>query len=606
MKAGRSLLSFGGGDSVGYTSYDFQTNAAMPDRIINWPAPLGPNAFLSSMITMAASMPAPDYADRGTHGAIALGQGSSREWLPITADVWRSIEPERAGFCDLEHLSDGRIIFVTHASDRMLITREGSPGTGDFTTTSIPGGEAGLWGRIAVGENDYVHVIWTYQNTDAQAHILKYSRSTDGGATWDVPVDLTGAGSVTAINLRGVTGGDAYAIHANGPNVVVWYQSQSVQIIQLRSRDNGTTWDGNDAILVAQPSYQRMYTVHDNPDSIYWPDPLISSDTAIGFRSDTTPAPGSSFDLMVDADGRVHGVYPVYPTYLVRYFLNGGDTTAQTFLSGIIYQADFNYEDVSFVYFDERDGTASRQVLPLPAGIANPNAFLDDRAYTSGFARWPNLGRDATGGIYLVYTSGAEGDVITATPAGGSEGTFYYGHTYVTWSPDGMKWSDPQNLSPNGVDAQYATLADMIDDELHISYQADKFPGDFLTSSGTNGSGLHPESNSNCEVLILPRNNLNTIGVDIGLAFHGVEVSVAPSPARARAQVFWTIPRTTPVSVVLFNSLGIEVRHVVTRVVMEPGQHWASIDIRDLPPGTYFARLSAGDGIVTAPFRIVR
>jgi len=579
----------------------------MPDRIINWPAPTGENGFLSTMIAMAATSAAPAWDDRGTYGAIAINSGSGIEWLPITIDRWRRIESERTGFCDIDHLADSSVVFVSHAGNRVLFSRESRPGTGEFTTVDVPGADRGLWARVAVGANDYVHVIWTYQNTEPEFHILRYARSTDGGATWETPVDLTGAGSVLGQTIRGVQGGDGYAIDANGPHVVVWYQTQNVDIIQLRSRDNGSLWSIDDAIFVSQVSYQRRYSTHTVPDSVYWADPEISADTAVGFRSDTAAAPGSSFDVMVETDGRVRGVYPVYPTYLTRYYLNGQDTTAPTYLTGTIYQADFSYTDVAFVYFTELDGQGSRSIVPLPSGLSNPNMFLQPRSYSHGFGRWPNLGRDAAGNLYVVYTSGAEGDVVTGTPAGATEErTYYRGHTYITWTPDGAVWAEPQNLTPNGVDAQFATLADVVDDELHITYQADTYPGDYLTSSGTNGSTLHPSIESNHEILLFPIENLNTIGVDGGSSYTAATVRVLPNPVGQRATVEWTLPHAGSVSVRLFDAFGNHVNSVAEHQWFEAGEHTRTLSLVDLASGTYFARLSGPGGVVSIPFRIVR
>lgn len=604
---GRSLLSLGSGDSVGYTRYDFQTNASMPDRIINWPAPTGENGFLSTMIAMASTTPAPSYDDRGTYGAVAIASGPGLEWLPITIDSWRRIESERTGFCDIDHLADGRVVFVSHAGNRVVLNRERRPGTGDFELLEIPGADRGLWARIAVGENDVLHVIWTYQNTEPEFHTLKYARSTNAGTSWETPLDATGPGSMVGINLRGVQGGDGYAIAANGPNVVIWYYSQSVQIIQIRSRDNGTLWSADDAIVVFQAAYQRIYTTHENADSIYWTDPEISPDSAVGFRSDTAFAPGSSFDLLVESDGRVRGVYAIFPTYLTRYYLNGDDTTASTFLSGIIYQGEENDPDLGLIYFTELDLQASRSIVPLPPGLSNPTMFHQPRAYTHGFGRWPNLGRDQEGNLYVVYTSGANGDVVTGTPTGGtSEQTYYRGHTYITWTPDGATWADPQNLSPNGVDAQFATLADDVDEELHITYQADTYPGDFLTSSGTGGSLLHPEDVNNHEILIFPTENLNTIGVDGAAAYTGASITVHPNPSSDRTEIAVTLRDADVVRIDLFDAIGRSVATLATEARMDNGRHQIVFDAGNLPIGTYYVRLAGQKGTITTPFSVVR
>lgn len=604
---GHQLFSLTGGDSVGTTGYDFQTNATMMERIINWGED-GPEGILSSLIWMASTTLHPNTNDRGTYGAVLTDIGDAATWLPINLNKWERIENVRSGFCDLDYFKNGdfqgQIAFVSHANDQSGVTLaiETSKGSGDFGfQVKIPNSVGGLWPRIAIDGGGVIHVIWTYQETDPftnepdqNAGVLRYIRTTDQGTTWQQPVDFASASTQT---LREVIGGDAYQIAANGDNVAIWYYTRSVQILQIYSANNGANWT---ASLVDQPQYQHAIydPLGENPDSALFSDPSFGVDT-LGFRSDTVPAPGSSFDLMVTPDGTVIGAYPVWASYLTRFFPAGSDTSAATFRGGIIYrQPEFAYTDYALRFARTNiDGVLDRSTVPAPAKADNSGEFYQDRGLTSGLARWPQFGMNSEGRIFLIFGAGNNEDVVTAAPEDSTtERTFFRNHTYITNSRDGgLTWETPRDLTPVGVDAQFATLADNVDDEVHIALQADTYPGDYLTSSDTgSGYGLHPAVFSNIEAMILPVGTVTSVA---DRADGNGLVSMAspqPNPTAGTTRLSYTIGRTGHAKIEVFNVLGQKVATLLdgNRVA---GTYVTTFDASALGNGVHYITLSSND-----------
>lgn len=611
-KSRGGLFNLGPGDSVGYTYYDLQTNSAMTDRIINWPNEAKPLGSINATMVWTAStdQPAPapsayDASTRGTYGAIHSEGG----WLPMRGS-WQRLEDERTGFVDLERMSDGRIVFASHTADRVIVNIELDAGTNEFARVDIPGSDRGLWASIAVNENDDIHLIWTYTTGDVNEDEVFYSRSTDKGNSFSDAVALSGPNSVIGTAIRSGFGANSYTIAARGGNVAVWFLTSSIELMQLRSNDRGETWPSETAVFLYNPTNTRRYQANDNPDSLIWPDPSFGSDTAVGFRTDTVPAPGSSLDMMLDDDGYTHGVFAIFPTYVRRYYPLGGDTTADTYRRGIIYQTTFNYPDVAFLYVRERDNRFISSRIAQPGGLSDgedPEGYPDyyiRRGYHGGFSMYPQLGMDAARNVYAVFASGIDGDVQQERRRSDSALKSWLNyHVFVTWmrsDDEALRWLAPVDLTPRGLDAKFPSLADLVDDQLHIAYQIDPIVGEFITDT------LAPiaREKNNIEVLMMPQSSLaDPAGVASDARETGIEVTVSPNPARGNASVQITAPGR--VSVRLVDALGRVVRTIVEDEFLSATVR-RTIESSALAPGLYYLVTRCGGTASTTKFEVMR
>lgn len=69
-----------------------------------------------------------------------------------------------------------------------------------------------------------------------------------------------------------------------------------------------------------------------------------------------------------------------------------------------------------------------------------------------------------------------------------------------------------------------------------------------------------------------------------------------PNPFNSTTTILFTLPRSMPVTLMVTDMLGREVRRIVDGGVYEAGMHAFRFDATGLPPGMYFTRLTA-DGI---------
>jgi hypothetical protein len=613
-KLRRTLMSIGVGDSLFPTVYDFQTNGGMPDRIINWPGAEGLGGIMSTIAYMAAY---PTSDDRGTYGAIRadLG-GGTPTWQSMDFSApFERLESVRSGFNEVDHLTDGRLVIASHNGTTINILVENAAGTGTFTERTITGSDGGLWPRVDVGGGDVINVIWT-ESVDEPP--IVYARSTDMGATFSAPVILGGPGATELPNRNGEAsaapqgmGADTYVVSAAGNHVAIWYETGSVGLYQLRSTDGGASWMQSG--YVAQPAQLRFVRGDGTGacDTCFFPDPEETRNDTVAFRSDTASAPGSSFDMLITDDGTIFGVYPIMPTYVIRRYFASGDS------AGIIYQADFGYTNIGArsVWVDAADNFTATGDLNQPGGLDNTTEILDGRSYVGGLSRWMQLGMDANRNVYVAFASGENTDfVATNNPTLEDTVTvhnYLRSHIYAAWTRDGEFWSEPMNLTPAGVDAQYPSLANLVDEELHVAYQADTYPGDLLTSSGSGGSTLHPDIESVIMAYIfgastLPEPSQGSVRDDNNADASGSVLGAYPNPTNGRTEVVYSLTGTQKVSMRVVNSLGQEVMSLVNGVSLPAGKHSVSFDASKLTSGTYFVVTSIGDALTATPLNIAR
>lgn len=601
------LAKLGPGDSVGFTYYDLATNASMMDRIINWPDEGRPLGTIGSSVVWTAATDLPpatgNYlaSNRGTYGA-NFADGT---WLPMGGS-WARLEDLRTGFVETAALSDGRIVFAAHSGGMVHCWVELDAGSSQFFQVDITGSEAGLWVSLAVSENDDIHLIWTEQSTPERVAPLHYSRSTDKGNSFTQAVDLNGANSVIVTDLREGFGANSYAIAARGDKVSVWYLTQGIQIFELTSTDKGENWFSDDIVVIEQGQHVRQYYGGDNPDEIMWPDPEVSTDTAFGFRTDTVSSPGSSLDMVMDSEGNTHGVFSLIQTYVRRFYYLGEDSTARN--PNTIYGTVTNNTDTGLVYVKHSGELLYRTTIPNAGGLDNtenpdaPNYFIR-RAYHAGWAMYPQLGLDGANNVYATFTSGVAGDVqVRKRRPDSTDKEYLNQHVFVTMmrSDDPLlAWTTPRDLTPMGLDAKFGSLADLVDDQLHIAYQIDPIVGEVIVDT----LAPLPREKNNIEVMFLPKSSLLSAPLDIE---SNMLLTAAPNPANGVVTVTYEIERPGRTTLVLVDALGRVARTLLDESDSPRGQRQRAIDLNGMASGVYYLRLSNGGSVTTTAINVAR
>ncbi len=184
---------------------------------------------------------------------------------------------------------------------------------------------------IAIDQRDVIHVAWygqDAQNAGENQRQIKYSRSTDGGATWSPWINV---GEVQGYGNQKLWQ-EHPTLAVSGTNVYIAWQGldaenpRSSQVRLAHSTDSGATWDpwrtvkpttrGNRSrpSIIAAPGGKRLYILAYGgvgaPQQIVW----TSSDDGGMTWSEWQPVAPNSGDqrhvsAAIDSTGRVHAVW---------------------------------------------------------------------------------------------------------------------------------------------------------------------------------------------------------------------------------------------------------------------------------------------------------
>jgi N-acetylneuraminic acid mutarotase len=76
-----------------------------------------------------------------------------------------------------------------------------------------------------------------------------------------------------------------------------------------------------------------------------------------------------------------------------------------------------------------------------------------------------------------------------------------------------------------------------------------------------------------------------------------------PNPASSSTSIEFVLPTALPVSLDIFNALGMKMENLLDQVEAA-GEHFVPVDLKSLPDGMYYYRIQAGDMVETARLSI--
>ncbi|MFH0866809.1 MAG: hypothetical protein V1904_11485, partial [Bacteroidota bacterium] len=212
-------------DQLGTTEYDLQTNKCIQNRVVKHP---------DGTISAAWTMGTGTFADRGT--GYNYYNGTAWDIFPVAR-----IEPVRQGWPSMTVANGNEVVITHHGAGLTLTTR--TLGTGAWTSAAIPFTAANnlTWPR-AMGPSltsGTIHLIAT-NYLGSVNYGMVYSRSLDGGATWDIQDSvLPGVDPVTEMFPAG---GDSYSMDVNGDMVGIVTGDMTTDVVLIKSLDGGDTW----------------------------------------------------------------------------------------------------------------------------------------------------------------------------------------------------------------------------------------------------------------------------------------------------------------------------------------------------------------------------
>ncbi len=567
---------------IGTTEYQNQTNAAIDNRIIK-----NPDGSISASWTFAAD---PGWSDRGTGYNYYDALTSSWSAFPTSR-----LENTRTGFTNIGVTGTGAEFAVAHEAPTTgtglgthIVSRP-SKGTGVWTDAVL--GAADTWPVFSVGgaTKNTLHIISQTSGTTAVPYMgqdgaISYSRSLDGGLTWDkLRTVIPEIGSSFYLGF----GGNAYSMDTKGDTIVIVAGGFDVDVVMVKSIDNGNSWTKTVIYKFPIPLYNSATMTTDTnsvPDGI----------------ADTLESNDASVNVVLDNLGRAHVFYG-------RMFVMcdaPGTATGQ----GLSYFPETD----GLMYWNETMGASA------PVMIANVkdynadgvmNIYNDPLGNVLGFGKYQcsmtsfaTSGVDAAGNLYLSYSSVFEGINDMAEGYDIANGLLIdpvtvaksYRHQYVMRSTDnGATWCDPIDITQPSYtstafdyhEGMYGAMARNVDGFVHMIVQDDGAPGHGVGTASSPSPDLN-NSTANIIYYKIPVAELSACGASINERSSSTDLTIYPNPASNNVNVVLNSTKATTANINVYNMVGQTVAQFEKNIVS--GNNTMKLDISSFNTGIYF------------------
>lgn len=545
------------------TVYDLQSNTMVGNRF--WVYPDG----TMGAVCIRGLLPA-GFVDRGT----GYNYFDGTQWGPKPSE---RIEDTRCGWPSYAAWGPtGEIVVAHNGVSGLEISKREVKGTGEWTQENYLG-PAGLeddptWPRLTTtgDNNEYIHMFYnSYVAYAGQLTALLYSRSMDGGETWD-PQDiiLDGIGEEYYFDI----GADDYVLASRGNSVALLLGGMFTDLFIMKSVNNGEDWE---KIMV-------------------WENPYPFFDWNVTITEDTLYTCDNSADIAIDANGMCHVVFGIGR---VAHWTVGNSYNYWPYTDGVGYwnEAMGEIEPLENPHKTlspenlEEQGMLVGWAQDLDGSGAVELDEFDLMTYRElGISTMPSITIDDNGFIAVTYASVNE-------DANNNE--FYYKRIWVRASCDlGYTWDVFYDVTDDIVhifdECIYPIFAkNSSDTEFHLIYQADNFPGLYLDEDHD------PVTNRVIHVPV--SKDIVSINDPAPVNSSGITVSQNyPNPCDNISEVIIEIQEKMQVSLEVFNITGQKVFEIPASTLVA-GSHSLKIDASGLSDGVYFYTVFAGEESVT-------
>ncbi len=556
-------------DVAGSTYYDNQSNSSTQTRIAEFnDGTIG--------LTFTFGVAYPSFPERGT----GYNYYDGNAWGPIPTE---RIENDRSGWPAYAAYGENGEIFVSHTSNEssvpsgLIVGSRTNKGSGSWTLNNLHSPLATaefLWPRCSTGgtNNSVLHVIAitepvanggvVYQGMDGA---LLYSRSSDGGATWDVSGLLL---DDINSNYYNALSGDTYEVQSQGDNVAILWGDNFADLGLLKSTDGGDSWT----------------------KTLIWtcPYPLWVT----GTPTDTFYCADGAHALAFDQSGMVHVVFGIN-----RAYADAAGTYWFPLVGGVGYWNESrptfsNTMDALNPYGEAGTELVDDYSLIGYSQDINNNGTWDilggGGLYYLGVCSMPQITIDDQNNIFVVESD------ITETY---NNGTQDYRHLWERSSFDlGETWGEFHDLTSDLIhifdECVYPSISMTSDDNIYLVYMQDQEPG--LAVRGD----LDPYGENLMKFMKVDKGDLG-VGISEKEAFSSYDVSQnSPNPFRGNSVVNVNIRNAANLSLEVTNMMG-QVIYTVDGGFAQPGMNTLTIDGSKLLSGVYFYTVKAGDASVT-------
>ncbi len=554
---------------VGTTWYDLQSNSSMSKRI--W---VFDDGTMAAVWTMGSENGVPNFPGRGT----GYNYFDGTNWGPAPTS---RIEDVRTGWPSIApYGADGEIV-VAHTLNNtgLMFSWREHKGTGEWQHFTLAGPAPDnmdlTWARmITTGPNhDVIHVIAcagfnkTYEGLN---EALVYSRSADGGQTWDPEnVILPGMSSDETSGI----GGDDYAWAIPHGDTIAFVAFDGIKDgYVMKSYDGGDTWEK----VVFYNSPMPFFTGNEGT--------LPQCGGGDGYNA-----------VALDNEGKVHVAFGRQ--------IHVDDDPADgwsyyPYSDGLVYwNEDMDPLDTTQVgneiMFSDVESTTLYQQGQLAAWVQphNDDTIVGVAPYFASLVSMPQI-------------------AVTSDDNGNNIVTFFYSGLAVGFSNAELSqnyrhiWTRKTELDGQGI---FSDFEDLTGDVLHlfsecvypslgvgsdfsILYQSDNLPGNSIQPTG----GNHAPVNNN--MVYLP------YGMPVGIeSLSGVSFEVSqnmPNPASQITAIGVKTEQPGTINLTINNMLGQQV-YSSAHFANAAGNYTFNIDVSDFNAGIYFYTVAVGNQMIS-------
>ena len=546
--------------TLGQTRYDNQSNASIPKKIYKYD-----DGTIGATWTMSMDEGS-FFADRGT-GYNYFNGTEWDEWPEQRVENIKVHRPTYAPFGE-----NGELI-VSHVSGTGLYfaSRE-TKGTGDWDYADFPGPASNpyiLWNRMVTSgpDHSWIHILamtlpanqggQLYEGLDGA---LLYSRSTDGGDTWDVHHEvLDGMESDEYVGFSY----DSYAFAEPKDDIVAFVVGDPwVGLFLMKSEDGGENFD----------------------KTIIWEHPYPM--WQFGTPTDTFYCADGSHSAVIDADGMVHVAFGIN-----RVQADDNGTYWYPFVDGIAYWNEDmpafsnNLNALSTEDHPDSELIEDYNLIGWTQDVNNNGEieFLEEIGlYFIGLSSMPQLVIGNNGDMCLAFAS------VTETYDNGLKN---YRKIWMRMKYANEDWGGFTHLTSSLVhifdECVYPACAPSIEDDyLHLIYQYDVEPGTAVWAS------QHPYVDNNIAAIV---EYIGLTGTNDGKTEDpGFEISQNyPNPVSGKTYVKVKLDVASELNISLTTLTGQLVREI-EHMKAGSGETILTIDAGNLSAGVYFYTISDG------------
>jgi len=548
---------------IGATFFDSPTNKLLAHRIIRHE-----DGTIGVVWTMGEDFPS--FPNRGT----GYNYYNGSEWGPIPEN---RVEDFRAGWPSYASFGSNGEVFFSHdfATGEIYYHTRDDKGLGDWNVnlfSYLSGPDMVSHAKVITTgpDNNIIHLLAnSYSDYLGQTMAMLYSRSQDGGLTWDIEnVVLDGTG----IDYYGGLIRDAFVLaeeRAGTIAILAGYPWRD--LFMLKSSDQGETWD----------------------KTVIWENPYPFFDWNVTI-TDTFFCMDNSASIALDSEGKAHVVFGINR---VLHDSPGTQYWLFPYVDGIAYwneDMETFSKDIHSLAPPDYGYTNSEMIQDYNyigwMQDINGNGTIDlndDIFYyrQHGASTMPTISIDEQDRIFVIFSSTTETYEYEF---------FNYKHLWARayehgfWGPFVDLTEDIAHIYDECI---FPVLASSSDNNIHYIYHVDNIPGlgqlgdhDFVDTKIVYGSA--------------PKTDLLT-GIHDSDRPEEWCLKLNPNPTSGTFHLRYLIDDIGYLIAEVYAVNGVKVKTLM-REYQVPGEHKQTFDISDLPNGIYFIRLQAGKQVETA------